>query len=269
MPDCPKCGHQQAAGRACEACGIVFAKFGEREKERETRREVDEDPTLQHLLAGRRIEVEQEMREFSLSRPLADWAQEASYSLTNDQGRIVGWAQVQGRGFFAMLGRDLFGSRKVFVFSSNESVLLEIERGPAWLFAETTVRTPAGVLLGRVKSTHFVIFSSYELHDERGIRFATIRSPLMRALRFLPAKGTAMERYAIRGLSGAEQGTIVRKWAGDRKEAYSNADDFEIDFGARSYTLAQRAVVLAALFNIDFDHHEASGAPSAGGLLSD
>jgi hypothetical protein len=272
VPACPKCGHQQAAGKACERCGVVFAKLAARAPSREAQREVEQDPTLQYLLSGRRLTVEQEMRSFAAE--LTDWGQEGSYSLTNAEGRVVGWAQVQGKGLAAFLLRQALGAwrpRNALVFSTNEAVLLEIHRRPSLFSGVTTVETAAGVALGSLRSTQFLIFSTYELIDERGFAFARIRTPLFRKISLFPSRGRQLEAYVLRGANGEEQARVVRKWAGNRKELYSEADDFEIDFGARAWTLAQRAVILATLFTIDFDYYESGHGPGnvTDRLLSD
>jgi hypothetical protein len=53
-----------------------------------------------------------------------------------------------------------------------------------------------------------------------------------------------------------QRAVITKKWRGLVTEYYTDADSFGLDFGTCEWTLAQRAVIFAAMISIDYDYFE-------------
>jgi len=252
---CPKCGFSQAPSDTCVACGIVVSRFRARASRAETEPAPslapDEDLVHDHvftrfLTAARRIEVEQHMRHWW--EILLNWEQRNEYAISGVGVGLLGTMVEQGTGFGAVVARMLLGSHRpleVVVFGGNNNVLVELERPFYLLNSSLVVRTAAGGVLGRVESRLTLLHKAYDLHDESGRVFATIRSPRWRPWTF-----------PILDESGTERAVISKKWGGLMKEYYTDADKFGLDFGNHEWTLSQRAVIMAAMISIDYDYFE-------------
>ena len=57
---------------------------------------------------------------------------------------------------------------------------------------------------------------------------------------------------------GVEYGKITKRWSGLLKEAFTDADKFGVEFPA-DWDVTVKAVLLAAVFLIDFVHFENKG----------
>jgi hypothetical protein len=96
----------------------------------------------------------------------------------------------------------------------------------------------------------------FDMRDAQGKVFATIESPLWRFWTF-----------PVLDAQGQRQGVIRKRWSGLFREAMSDADKFELDFGTHPWTLAQRSVIFAAAISIDFDFFENNQQRGARSLL--
>jgi len=196
--------------------------------------------------SSRRLSVDQHARHWG--EILVGWEQRNEYDISGDRTGFLGSMVEQGTGPADVVARLFLGMRRplgVTVFAGPEHrVILEIERPFYWLNSTLIVRTGADELLGRVTSRIGLLHRLYDLEDEAGV-FASIRSPRWRPWTFPIVDG-----------SGAEQAVIRKKWGGFDKEYYTDADDFGVDFGTRTWTQAQRAVIFAAAVSIDYDYFE-------------
>ena len=251
---CPKCGFTQPEAASCARCGIVVARFRPRssgESSEEAASQRDEDLVDSHMLerfltASRRLTVEQRVRHWW--EILVDWEQRNEYSISGDGAGLLGSMVEQRRGLGAIVGRMILGSHRpleVVVFGAGDRVLLEITRPFYWVTSSLSVRTAAGRLFGRVQSRLALLHRHYDLYDDSGRVFATIRSPRWRPWTF-----------PILDASGAQAAVITKSWAGLLREYYTDADNFGLDFGTHEWTLPQRAVLVAAMISIDYDYFE-------------
>lgn len=99
--------------------------------------------------------------------------------------------------------------------------------------------SPIGVILekGILKERHY-LFSPNE-----GSRELTI------------SKSTSGATFTIH--AGSRQlGSIEKKWAGFLKEAFTQADDFQISFKDASLTPSEKRLIIAAAILIDMDYYE-------------
>ena len=247
---CPKCAFEQPESAACVRCGIVFARFQARAaREEAAPPEGDlqsEAPLTRFLTASRRLVVEQHVRHWW--EILVNWEQRNSYDISGSGAGLLGHMVEQGSGIASVLARVFLGSHRpleVLVFNATDQVLLEIERPFYFLNSSLVVRTPAGETLGRVDSRLSLLHKAYDLRDESGRVFATIRSARWRPWTF-----------PIADASGEQRAVISKKWAGLMKEYYTDADEFGLDLGDYGWTLPQRAVIVAAMISIDYDYFE-------------
>jgi uncharacterized protein YxjI len=250
---CPKCAFEQPPAETCARCGVVFSRWRARPAAEEPASlERDEELVHQHvfthfLTTARRLIVAQQGRHWG--EIVLGLEQRNAYDISGDGAGLLGTMVEQGTGFAAAFVRMFFGSHRpleVLVFAGPEQrIILGIER-PLYLLNSTLiVREPSGRTLGQVLSRLSLLYRHYDLRDEGGRLFATIRSPLWRPWTF-----------PVVDPSGVERAVIAKKWSGWTQEYYTDADNFGLDFGTHPWTLAQRAVIFAAMVSIDYDYFE-------------
>jgi hypothetical protein len=194
----------------------------------------------------RRLKIRQE-REWG--EILLGWETANQYTVWGG-GRTVAVVLEKSEGLEAALLRQFLGSHRPLDIQvtdiGEQQGLLRCKRPFFWFFSNMEVRTAhKNRLLGSVRRRFNILYRWYDLHDERGRLFATIRSPLLRFWTF-----------RIHDKAGNPQGLIAKKWSGLLQEACSDADNFAIDFGTHDWTMAQRCVLFAAALSIDFDFFE-------------
>jgi hypothetical protein len=102
-----------------------------------------------------------------------------------------------------------------------------------------------GELQGTVERSFRIVTAAYELKDARGCVFARLERPL-----------SSLWQFVLLDAQGQRVGAIAKQWSGFATEWLTDADDFGIDFGAKRWTLAERATILGAALAIDLDHFE-------------
>ncbi len=198
------------------------------------------------ILKPQRLFIEQQHRHWW--EILLNWEQRNEYSVSNGEGRLVGWVVEQGLGLAAALVRIFAGSHRPFevaVLSTEKELVLEFSREFFFFFSDMDVKLPSGQLIGRIRRRFALFNRIYDLEDQRGVVFARINSPLFRIWTF-----------PVIDASGREQAMIAKKWSGLGREYFTDADNFGLDFGSGQWTPEQRAVVFAATIAIDFDFFE-------------
>ncbi len=243
---CPKCNHEHDRPTSeCEKCGGIFAKQRRREERSNTSDEFEYGFKLLLLDPQRLFIQQQHLHWWEI---LLNWEQRNEYWVQNGDGRLVGSIVEQGKGLIAALLRVFAGSHRPFsisVLSNEDEEVLEFSRDFFFLFSDMNVVGPTGRRFGRVRRRFAILSRKYDLEDGHGRVFAQIRSPLFRIWTF-----------PILDASGRERARISKKWSGFTKEAFTDADNFGVDFGDGRWTPEQRAVIFAASIAIDFDFFE-------------
>jgi hypothetical protein len=102
-----------------------------------------------------------------------------------------------------------------------------------------------GCGLGSIESTLSVVETRYELRDARGTPFANLVRPALSSWTF-----------ELRTMNNVVVGRVAKEWSGALTEWLSDSDDFAVDFGAHSWSIEQRGVIVAAALLIDINHFE-------------
>jgi uncharacterized protein YxjI len=122
----------------------------------------------------------------------------------------------------------------------------------------------------RIRRPFRVYYHQAEVEDSRGQRLGTIVRQLSLARRIysvLDASGTEVCQlfgpllrpwtFEIM-INGSESGQIQKKWSGLLKEGFTDADNFGVTFPVE-HDARMKAVILGAVFLIDFVHFEDKG----------
>jgi uncharacterized protein YxjI len=171
------------------------------------------------------------------------------YVVYDETGNPVFNVEEQGSGFGSLMKRLFL--RNLRPFSSHvedltgQGHLLVLKKPFRFIFHRLEVRDTAGNVLGAIQRRWTWFRRKYIIEGPDGQEVATLFGPFFRPWTF-----------QIR-LAGSEQevGLIQKKWSGLLKEAFTDADNFWVDF-ANVADPQLRAVLFAATVLIDIVHFE-------------
>jgi len=164
------------------------------------------------------------------------------YSIMTPQGQEV-YIAAEVRGSF--LARQWLRNWRPFtihIMKPDGSHVFRLEAPFRWLFRVITVFDSSGKRLGLVVRRWAFLRRIYTVQDVAGQEIFRLFGPIFHPWTF---------RIQVQG---REVGKIVKRWSG-LKELYSDADNFEVSFPKESQA-EQKAVLLGAVFLIDFMHFE-------------
>ena len=247
---CPKCGFAAKAGFGeCPKCGIIVGKFmsqKRQDKENESKADNAKKTALHHLAAANALMVRQQKEWGEI---LAGFETRNKYEVTDHWGNPVFQVEEEGGGFARVLTRFLLTALRPFtmhLFSPDGKGLLLFKRPFRFFFHQLDICKANGSPLGTVKRRFSILRRRYSVLDRHGREMFQLFGPLLRPWTFLIKNGEQ------------ELGKIVKKWSGLFKEAVTDADNFGINF-PQGIDLGKKAVLLGAVFLIDFVHFENNG----------
>lgn len=246
---CPRCG--QAAPVAtvdCPRCGVIIDKAIRAATEIDTAA-VDETiepgwPAKLKAAEGLSIKQNVEMLEALTGIETAN-----SYVVKDGMNNVVFHAIEESGGVGDLLVRNYLQSARPFTMRVQElhgDTAFVIQRPFRFFFSEIEIQDPMGRRMGGVQREFAFVNSRYTVTGRRPTEKYEIFGPLFRPWTFKIRK------------QGQDCGLISKRWAGLRKEAFTDADAFGIEFPPGiSHDL--KAVFLGAVFLIDFAHFEHGG----------
>ena len=134
---------------------------------------------------------------------------------------------------------------QIDVFSPDGRRALEMRRPFRWYFHRLEIRSPSERILGTVQREFAWFRRLYHVTDSEGRTVYQLFGPVRHPWTFEIRQGDRVV------------GRIVKKWVGVGKETFTDADTFGVTFPA-DCTPALKAVLLGAVFLIDFVHFENS-----------
>ena len=179
---------------------------------------------------------------------LIDWETRNQYTVMNSQQMEVGTVIEKSGGASAFMARTFLRSHRPFeigVLDSTGGLLLKLVRSFFFFFSTLEIEDSLGATIGRVERRFGVVHRKYDLYDQSGSLFATIKSPLWRIWTF-----------PVRSSRGLGEANITKRWGGGLREIFTDADTFMIDFMQGEWTDNERRVIFAAAISIDFDFFE-------------
>ncbi len=126
------------------------------------------------------------------------------------------------------------------------NTVLRLSRPFRFYFHEISVFDAGGSLLGTIKKQFSILRRHYSVSDATGQQQFELFGPIFRPWTFFIKQG------------GVEVGRISKKWSGVMKEAFTDADNFGVQFPGE-WKPPLKAVFLGAVFLIDFVHFENKG----------
>ncbi len=165
----------------------------------------------------------------------------------------IGHALEEGGGVLGVALRQVLGARRPLSISLQDpqgQPQARAERKFTFWMPQTTVHESAtGRPMGAVRKKFALLSRQYDLVDGKGQLFAQVKAGFFRVWKFpLVQPGTT-----------TEVGAITKQHAGLLQEAFTDADNFSIEFADPDrFDVDQRAVLVACALGIDMDYFEKS-----------
>jgi len=246
-PKCPKCGYlDKTPFGECPRCGIIVAKFLERantDRAAGAASQAMDQAELQALAQATALMIRQKKEWGEI---LTGIETKNKYEVVGLQNSTVLDVEEVGGSAMEVITRVFLKSLRPFtmnLFSAQGTALYQLRRPFRFYFHELEVCSGNGAPLGTIKRQFSVLRRIYSVQDRNGRELFTLFGPLLHPWTFLIKEG---ER---------ELGKITKKWSGLLKESYTDADNFGIVF-PEGIDLSRKAILLGAVFLIDFVHFE-------------
>jgi len=198
---------------------------------------------MERLAAANGLLVRQQKE---MGEILTGLEQRNKYLVTDPAGGDL-FAAVEEGG--STIGRIFLRNIRPFrmrVLGLDGQPVLLLQRPFRWFFHEIVVSDPHQRKLGRIQRRFAWARRIYSVFDATGREVWRLYGPILHPWTFEIRQG---ERV---------QGRIVKKWSGLAKEGFTDADNFGITFPAGA-NASTKALLLGAVFLIDFVHFENSG----------
>lgn len=166
------------------------------------------------------------------------------YAVCDTDGSELFFVSEAGGSFFA---RQLLRSMRPLTLEAvdgQQQPVLRLRRPWRWCFHEMQVMDASGNVIGTVKKKWSWVRRVYTVLDSQGTEVLTLLGPIFKPWTF----NVLYQNTQI--------GTIRKKWSGLLKEAFTNADNFGIDWPADLHE-QYKALLLGAVFLVDLVHFEA------------
>ena len=164
------------------------------------------------------------------------------YEVFPESGNPLYAAEV-GTGFLSRNFLKQMRPFEVLIADAAQNVRLKVNRPFRMFFHEVSVSDSAGVHLGRVVKRFTFFNRRYEVKDANDRTLYELKGPFFKPWTF-----------RIENALG-QTGVITKKWSGFFKEAMTDADNFGLKLD-KDVPVEQKAVLLGAVFLIDFVHFE-------------
>ena len=134
----------------------------------------------------------------------------------------------------------------VQIMDGDGTPAMRVRRPFRFYFHKADILDANGALLATIQKRFSLVRRVYTVTDDQGNELCELFGPILHPWTF---------RIQV---DGQELGMITKKWSGLFKEAVSDADNFAVTFPADANN-AMKAVLLGAVFLIDFVHFENKG----------
>lgn len=148
-----------------------------------------------------------------------------------------------------LLGRIFLKAMRPFemhIMTLDGNRILRLMRPFRFFFHKIYIFDSNSVLLGTVQRRFSLLRRIYSVLDSYGREIFILFGPILHPWTFIIKQQTA------------DVGKITKRWSGLLKETFTVADNFGIEFPAGA-DINQRAILLGAVFLVDFVHFENRG----------
>jgi uncharacterized protein YxjI len=169
------------------------------------------------------------------------------YEIVSEGGAPIAYAAEQQKGFLGFLFRQFLGHWRSFeirFFTPERAPFMTARHPFRWFFQRLEVLDGGGAPVGAVQQRFSILHKRFDVEDANGQVVMQVSSPLWKPWTF---------PFVARG---AEVACVRKKWSGLLAEAFTDKDNFAVEFGTGGVGENERQLVLAAALFIDLQYFE-------------
>ncbi|MSQ72222.1 MAG: hypothetical protein EXR27_13145 [Betaproteobacteria bacterium] len=159
------------------------------------------------------------------------------YRISDARGNPIGYAAEEGGGGFGFLRRQLFGhwrSFEIHFYDNARRAVLHAVHPFRFHFSRLEIFDSNHRLIGAVQRRFSLLTKRFCVENHRGVPIMEVASPIWKLWTF-PFIA-----------DGAEVASVNKKWSGILSEAFTDRDNFQVEFHTQDLPNDQRKVILAA-----------------------
>lgn len=168
--------------------------------------------------------------------------------LSPQNGQIpIMYAAESGQGVLGFLFRQFLGHwRKFEIVLTNpqKELLIRAEHPFRFILQELSLYDYKNRFVGRIKQRFSIFYKHFEFYDSSQNLLFTTKSPIWRIWTFPVMHGTQ------------EVASIQKKWSGLLKEAFTDADNFKVEFKSEKLRELDRYLLVAGALFVDLVYFE-------------
>ncbi|UYL08038.1 phospholipid scramblase family protein [Bdellovibrio sp. SKB1291214] len=169
------------------------------------------------------------------------------YEIRNQKGEVVGFCAEQQKGFLGLLVRQFLGHWRSFElhFFNNERQQVFTVKHPFRLFFQRLeVHASGGQYIGALQQRFGIVKKKFDIENAQGRVIMNMQSGFLQFWTFPILK------------NNREAAVIRKKWSGLLKEAFLDADNFQLEFGQTELDENEKSLILASAIFIDLQYFE-------------
>jgi uncharacterized protein YxjI len=169
------------------------------------------------------------------------------YEVSDESGRPVAYAAEQSKGFWGFVVRQFLGHWRTFeihIFNPARQKVMAARQPFRFFFQRLEVFDGNGQFLGALQQRFSILTKRLDVENARGMVIMEVASPLFKIWTF-PFMS-----------NGKQVACITKKWSGVLAEAFTDKDNFLVDFSDPGMSDEERKLVLSAALFIDLRYFE-------------
>jgi uncharacterized protein YxjI len=169
------------------------------------------------------------------------------YEICDQRGQVIGFCAEQQKGFLGLLIRQFLGHWRSFElhFYDNQRQQVFVVKHPFRIFFQRLeVFSTRGQYIGALQQRFAIFRKKFDIETPQGRVIMNMESGFLQFWTF-PIFKNSVEAAVIR-----------KKWSGLLKEAFMDADNFQVEFGRADLNEVERSLILASAIFIDLQYFE-------------
>jgi len=169
------------------------------------------------------------------------------YQIMDQEKVVIGYAAEQQKGILGFIFRQYLGHWRKFdvhFFTATRELALIGHHPFRWFFQRVEVRDANEKFIGAIQQRFSILTKRFDIENERGITIMEVSSPLWKLWTF-----TFMHR-------GSKIAEVKKKWSGFLSEAFTDKDNFSVEFIPTTMTASEKILVMSSSIFIDLLYFE-------------
>ncbi len=252
---CPKCGHvrmetETAPDWQCPKCGIAYLKFEQSQSAPagfvSSSTGGGTAATELNLTAHKEVFITQK---FEIMEMLSVETRNR-YRISDAADRPIGYAAEEQTGVLGFILRQIFGhwrSFEIHFYNNDRQEVLHAVHPFRFYFSRLDVFNAKQQLIGAIQKQFSIFSKKFTIEDGRGATVMEVSSPLWKLWTFPFTH------------NGETVASVNKKWSGLLSEAFTDRDNFQVEFNSKDLGNDARSVILAAAIYVDLTYFEKKG----------